>query len=281
MQNLSKFKELKDLQNICEKHDRIWLKLNWNMLKFRGFDSEFNLYHYENDRLVGFLGMYPFENTVELCGMVHPNVRRKGIFTQLLNKAIKKCNDYGIDTILLNIPANSQSGLEFAKKYNFEFEKTEYQMKWTKQTFSFNEEITIRPATAEDLPLAIHIDVQCFQMNPKEAEESLSFLKQHEIQSFYMVDYLGTTVGKIQVVHLEEEAWIYGFAILPEWQGKGIGREAIKQITMMKANEGYNIFLEVEANNHRALKLYKACGYHIFQGQHYYIIKNDKTNNFY
>ncbi len=70
-----KLKEIKQLQSYVEDHDEIQLKLNWGMLE-RGKEDSFYFTHEENGCIIGFIGIYIFGNTVELCGMVHPNVLR-------------------------------------------------------------------------------------------------------------------------------------------------------------------------------------------------------------
>ncbi len=43
-----------------------------------------------------------------------------------------------------------------------------------------------------------------------------------------MIDVNEETIGKIRVKREEGQAGIYGFSILPEQQGKGIGRKVLR-----------------------------------------------------
>ncbi len=74
-----------ELANLCNLYDGIQLKLNWSMLKERSGKEYSDFLFYEEDQLVGFLGIYQFQSTeAEISGMVHPKHRRKGIFTRLV-----------------------------------------------------------------------------------------------------------------------------------------------------------------------------------------------------
>jgi ribosomal protein S18 acetylase RimI-like enzyme len=88
-----------------------------------------------------------------------------------------------------------------------------------------------------------------------------------------MIEKGGRAVGKIRVDHSGREAWIYGFSILPKYQGKGLGRKALKKVVAEQCQLGYDIFLEVEATNEHALRLYESCGFKTIQRQDYYQYK--------
>jgi hypothetical protein len=72
--------EIKTLQKICENEGGFQLKLNFDMLENRIGKKKKDFFHYEDGRLVGFLGCYGFGDKVELCGMVHPITAEKGFF---------------------------------------------------------------------------------------------------------------------------------------------------------------------------------------------------------
>lgn len=70
---------------------------------------------------------------------------------------------------------------------------------------------------------------------------------------------------------IDGEAYIYGFAILPEFQGKGYGGKALRNIVKQQHEAGYSIGLDVEAKNMHALRLYENIGFKTTQGQDYYV----------
>lgn len=72
--------DIQKLQSICQQEEKIELKLNFDMLRSRKQNEVNDFFYYENNQLVGFIGLYGFGNTVEICGMVDPSYRRKRFF---------------------------------------------------------------------------------------------------------------------------------------------------------------------------------------------------------
>ncbi|GAA0327447.1 GNAT family N-acetyltransferase [Bacillus carboniphilus] len=263
--------DIERLQKKCEKADQISLKLNWDMLQNRDSLVKNDFFHYDGQELIGFLGLYGFGHKVEICGMVAPKYRRKGIFSHLFDAAIQEVKVQNITQILLNTPSNSSSGKGFLQGISCAYSFSEYQMKWNGEDFELSDEgINIRPVTLLDEELEVQLDVQCFGLAESEARQFNHVVKEDTTQKQYMIEFGEKTVGKIRVSQLNQEAWIYGFAVLPDFQGKGIGRCALKQIVQKESNAGFPVFLEVEAKNAHALKLYESCGFVSFNTQDYY-----------
>lgn len=266
-----KLYEIKTLQEICEKEGRLQLKLNFDMLESRSVNRKEDFFHYEDGKLVGFLGSYYFGNKVEICGMVHPDYRRRGIFSKLLEDAVDEVKKREARTILLNAPTESQSAKEFLKNIPCSLSMVEYQMKWQKKELSENPSVTVRPSfSGEDLEAEIQLDVQCFGLDEKEARQYKQETKDLDTDLRLIIEAEGRIAGKIRLSEMNGESWIYGFSIFPELQGKGIGRKALSKVVKMQDEKGLSIFLEVEAKNAHALKLYESCGFISYHSQDYY-----------
>ncbi|WP_214483113.1 GNAT family N-acetyltransferase [Bacillus sp. SM2101] len=268
--------QIKELQEICETEEQILLKLNWDVLRTRNSKEKRDFFHEENGKLVGFLGVYWFGTKIEICGMVHPKYRRKGIFSILLQEALTECNKGGFSSVLLNAPAESVSAKHFLNKNLYTYRFSEYQMKLKETSLSFSPDVVIRKARKEDQQLEVELDVQCFNFEREDAIDFNKRIKEEETRSFYMIDYVGQTVGKITIDRSNEESWIYGFAILPAHQGKGIGRKALINAVLREQEKGYRIFLDVETSNQNALKLYTDCGFVSYSVQDYYEKQQEK-----
>ncbi|NDI34280.1 GNAT family N-acetyltransferase [Chengkuizengella sediminis] len=268
-----KLTQIKELQEICEKEEPISLKLNWDILRTRKEQEKRDFFYEKNGRLIGFLGLYLFGTKVEVCGMVHPEHRNKGIFSTLLQEALTACAREEVSSILLNAPAPSISGKYFLQNPLYSYRFSEYQMKWKETSLSHSPDVMLRKARIEDQQLEVELDVQCFDFNQDEAKIFNERIKGEENRSFYMIDYGGQTVGKITLDHANDETWIYGFAILPEHQGRGIGRKTLINTVLAEQEKGYSIFLEVEVSNKNALKLYTDCGFQSYGVQDYYEIR--------
>lgn len=221
-------KDIRDLQKLCEKADQITLKLNWDLLESRAENEQNDFFHYEEDVLVGFLGIYGFGNKAEICGMVHPEKRRQGIFQSLLKQALDEVAPRNVETVLLNIPARSESGRRFVTKQPFEMAFSEHQMVWDQKELTAQiDHVMLRQARQEELSFLIQLDADCFNMT---VEEAASMYEQViMLEGNLVIESNGEPVGKLRWHQEGGESWIYGFAVSPEHQGQGIGRTALIQ----------------------------------------------------
>lgn len=261
-------KEIKELQQVCEASETFELKLNWDMLQTRSDKVTEDFFYYEEGKLIGFLGLYGFGNKVEMCGMVHPDFRRKGIFSELFQRAIGVVKERGFRNILLNAPSASVSAKEFLKTLPCTYLLSEYQMKWEEKELVPHEDVSLRLSTLEDFELEVDLEVRCFGFTEEEAKEFNNH--RYDGDQYYIVVFGEKAVGKIRISHLDGEAWIFGFAILPEYQGQGIGRKVLTNVVINEQQKGFPVFLEVEAKNAHALRLYESCGFRSYHSQDYY-----------
>jgi ribosomal protein S18 acetylase RimI-like enzyme len=262
--------DIRALQEVCEQEGGFQLKLNFEMLEKRIGNSKEDFFHYEDGKLVGFLGCYGFGDKVELCGMVHPDYRRKGIFTRLIEMGLGE-SFKRFSTVLLNAPTDSQSAKQFLKNIPCTFSFAEYQMKWQETELFADPNITLRPSLGEeDWEAAIQLEVLGFGLKENEAREFNQLMRENSSDQHLIIEADGRTAGKMRVSESNGEAWIYGFAVFPVLQGKGIGRKALSKVVKMEHQKGLPIFLEVEAKNAHALRLYESCGFRSYHSQDYY-----------
>ena len=271
MLSTEQLQAIKGLQKVCEKHGGFQLKLNDEMLENRDGPRHEDFFCYEDGQLVGFLGSYGFGKKVELCGMVHPDYRRRGIFSKLLKMGLVEADKQGFDTILLNAPTDSQTGKEFLKNIPCSFKVAEYQMKWQQTELNTDPAVTIRPSVSqEDFEAEVKLEVYGFGFSEKDAWEYNQRIRENSGDHNLIIEADGKTAGKMRVTEADGEAWIYGFVIFPELQGQGIGRRALSRVVKMEAQKGLSVFLEVEARNAHALRLYESCGFRSYHSQDYY-----------
>ncbi|AIQ25053.1 MULTISPECIES: GNAT family N-acetyltransferase [unclassified Paenibacillus] len=270
-------RNIEELQERCEQYDGISLKLNWDMLRQPSSvgDTEW-LVTYEDDLLVGFLGLYGFGSDMEVCGMVRPGYRRRGIFTSLWNRAQTIIKRGNVATLLLNAPAASSSGVAFLQTLPLEFNHAEYQMKWGENSVASSEAssatgtVILRPAREDEAPILVELDCGGFDIKTEDAAELYDLQKQEGLQEHIMIEMDGQPVGKMRLWTEDNETWIYGFTVSKKLRGLGIGRSALLQ-TIERERKNYNgINLEVALDNPNALKLYESCGFIIQNKQDYY-----------
>lgn len=266
--------DIKGLQEICENAGGFQLKLNFDMLENRVGDRKEDFFHYDPDsgKLVGFLGSYGFGSKIELCGMVHPEFRRQGIFTYLLNSAINEVKKHHVSTILLNAPTDSQTAKAFLHSIPCTFSVAEYQMKWQPTELTHDDSVLIRPSVSEDdWEAEIQLGITAFGESEEDARAFQQMISKESSDQRFIIEVDGKIVGKMRVSKMNGEAWIFGFAVFPELQGKGIGRKALTNVVIKQSQKGLPIFLEVEAENIHALKLYESCGFKSYHSQDYYL----------
>ncbi|MFC5471152.1 GNAT family N-acetyltransferase [Cohnella suwonensis] len=268
--------DIERLQKECESNDHVQLKLNWEMLRNRESDR-LDYFQYENDRLVAFLGLYPFGSTVEVCGMAEPGERRKGHFRRLFLKAMAIVRQDGYMKILLNAPAGSASAKAFLREQGAEYAFSEHQMEWQRRPVEEAVGIRLREATAADFELRVRLNVTAFGLDEEDSLAMERRLDGERDTAMYMIEAHGVTVGKIRVSREAEQAWIYGFSILPEHQGRGIGRNVLRQVIQDQSAAGYSIRLEVETKNDHALGLYESVGFKVVHAQDYYRYSNERS----
>ncbi|MGM9929530.1 MAG: GNAT family N-acetyltransferase [Bacillus sp. (in: firmicutes)] len=262
--------DLLRLQDYCESFDNIELKLNWEILKSRDAEEEMDFFHYEEGHLVGFLGIYYFGEEYEICGMVHPKFRRRGIFLHLFQKALATIPQEG--RILINAPRNSQSAKKWLEQCACEYAFSEYQMKWHADRLVATEgsKVTLRSAEERDIPFVMEVDEEGFGFQQPDTVIFRASVLGDDDHHTSIIENQSEPVGKIQVLRMQEDSYIYGFAIMPDHQGHGYGKSALLQTVQMENKRGQDIYLEVALHNQYALSMYEQCGFVPYQTQDYY-----------
>ncbi|KIL50934.1 GNAT family N-acetyltransferase [Jeotgalibacillus campisalis] len=270
MLSKNELNEIDVLKKICEKHDGVNLKLNEDWLAMDNPDGLKVYKAYEENQLIGFLAIYGFGLTAEVCGMVHPAHRRKGIFTSFKEEAERYFKQKKYTKVLLNTPADSLSGKAYLETLACTYSFTEYQMMWKPASLSPSNQAVVRKARAEDKELELRLDIEAFETTREEAEQHWDLRNQEHGQTNYIIEHAGSSVGKLRIHRADNQLWIYGFAILPIYQGKGIGRSALQQVIQKHSISKKEIHLEVQADHQHTLELYQSCGFEVYHSQDYY-----------
>lgn len=262
------YKKIKELQKICVDNQEINLKLELEFklsLKKRNNSplKAINEFLYcEENILIGYLGISSFGgNVAEITGMVHPQWRRKGIFTRLLDLAEDECRRRNFDEVLLLCDDNSEAGKAFIKATAAKYSFSEYKMKLKERPQGREcSRLTLRKAKNSDGEEIGKLN-SIFFGNPN---IQISYPEEEEKNNriTYMIEFQCKTIGKIRVESDNNLSYIYGFGLLPEYRGKGYGREALTAALNLIENKNIDdVYLDVAAENIRALNLYKSCGF--------------------
>ncbi|MEL7655791.1 MAG: GNAT family N-acetyltransferase [Bacillota bacterium] len=278
------YEEINNLQKLCFQYDQTTLKLEIDFklnragIKIDRLNNINEFMYYENDKLVGYIGLCYFGgNAIEINGMVHPEYRRRGIFTKLFSLAKEEWEKREYPKILLLCDHNSISGQEFIKNTGAVYCHSEYEMylrDYPKQE-SIRNNIVFRKATNQDAieiarQNAIYFEEDLIEENiimPEEEEKHGSLI--------FLAEADGEIIGKVHLEIIDKVGGIYGLGVNPEYRGKGYGKEiltqAIKKLTEKDLQE---IMLQVAVKNKTALNIYKSCGFQETSTMDYYEIMN-------
>lgn len=272
--------EIALLEETCNKFEGLCLKLNWGLLSERNAAETNDFLYYNEERgLAGYLGMYGFGGPViEISGMVHPDFRKRGIFRLLLEGALKECRQRGIGKQLLICESASLSGKAFVEAVGAQYKHSEYKMilKETGYGYIRKHDINLRSAERDDIPFLSQVDALCFEISPEDAEKPYYDENLQEVNKVYVAELSGIRIGKINVFLEGEDALICAFGVLPEYRGKGYGREILGLMLGKLLPDHYKrIILEVECKNKSALNLYQAVGFEETNVYDYYELVPD------
>jgi ribosomal protein S18 acetylase RimI-like enzyme len=267
------------LQAIAELEQRVTgadggrLKLEWGTLRGRKGDRVEDVLWWEGDRLLGFLGVYGFASSPELAGMVAPDARRRGIGTALLDAALALCRERGDRQPLLIVPRHSLAGKRLALRHGGVLDHSEHALVLSGDPAGGTREsmVTLRPAAAADVPFVAELlEVGFGAPAPAGFAERLDSPMRRTV----IVECSGSRVGTMSLRRNEDDAGIYGFVVHPSWQGRGIGRDALRRACeQLRADGARRIGLEVDLENDRALGLYTSVGFTRIATEDYFALR--------
>ncbi|MGH8962242.1 MAG: GNAT family N-acetyltransferase [Jatrophihabitantaceae bacterium] len=259
------------LERRCVEADGGRLKLEWGVLNSRSGELEGLLWR-EGDRLVGFLGLYAFgAPAVELVGMVDPAARRRGIATALLDAARALCRDRGYEQVLLVVSRSSTAGRALALRRGAQLEHSEHALVLTEPPDNgpADPQVGVRPATPADAAILSRLLTKALG-HPHDVTTERSA---PDSERRLVVELAGDVVGTVRVSHDPDGAGVYGFAVDPRVQGRGIGRDVLRRVCGELFRDGAGrVGLEVAVDNDRALGLYTSIGFVRVTTEDYYAL---------
>ena len=252
-----------DLERRVVEADGGRLKLEWNALRHRAGDRVEDVLWWDGDRLLGFLGIYAHgAPELELAGMVDPSARRQGIGTALLDAARPLLAEREHDAVLLVVPRPSTGGRALAERRGGRLEHSEHALELHGEPAEVpsNPAISVRAATPADREPLREILRLAFGWEPREAVDANTLT----------IELDGRPIGAARLETTDGRAGIYGFAIHPDHQGHGYGRDALHRLCRWAGTP--IVHLEVATDNDRALGLYTSVGFRPVITEDYYAL---------
>ena len=265
---------IRGLEGLCNQHDGIRLKLNWDIITDRkpGSNDDFLCFD-KNGALAGYLAVYCFgRSEAEISGMVDPSYRRKRICSVLLEHAIEELKARNVRSILFINDRGSASGTEFIKASGAVYDHSEHLMELPgdMEPVKVTGPVELRRAVQDDIELIAGMDSICFNTP---VEESRAFYNEAWLDcqehkgaaaktQMFIVATEGKDIGMIRLNTEKDDIFIYGFGIKPEYRGFGHGRAALGlAVNKALSSRPLHVALEVDCVNDTALSLYKSCGF--------------------
>ncbi len=275
--SMKEYEEINKLEEICNSVDKTNLKLELDYKLNIGTEPEIGIkkindfFYYVGDELIAYIGISSFAaNLGEVNGMTHPDYRRRGIFRKLFELAMEECEKRNFNKNLLLSDGKSNSGIEFIKSVDGDYDFSEYRMRLLNKTTSeVISPINLRKAEKHEGKEIARQNAIFF--NDLEGTDSFEEEENLSTEITYMIELKEEVIGKIKVDYRESSAFIFGFGILPDFRGKGYGRAALKSaIELINEKNIDEIELDVECKNNTALNLYKSCGFEEKSIMNYY-----------
>ena len=268
------YEKISALARLCGEMDHVALKLelDYKLAAASAADADGinEFMAFDGETLVGYVGLCAFggaSSPFEATGMVHPDYRRRGIFTALHERVIEECVRRKPAGLLLLCDGKSAAGQAFIKKTGGIYRFSEYEMHLKREDSAQDGArlcgVSLHKATNADAREVARQNAVYWGGSLE--EEAVSLLPEEEEKRglvIYLAKKGGEVVGKVHLQNAAGTGGIYGLGVLPERRGKGYGR-AILLLAIEKLREAgaREIMLQVEAKNATALGLYQSCGF--------------------
>ncbi len=264
------------LEEACRAHDGGRLKLEWHSLRSRPSGTTSDFLWVDGEDVIGFVGLYqwrPIE--LELCGMVDPRWRRQGIGDRLYDAAAAEVARRGPARALLIVDRALEAGRRFALSRRGELDHSEHRMQQRREPELRRglPPVRTRPATSADADFVVSCLASAFDDEPSTYEPGDEEAVRGLVSATTIIVEAATAapVGMMRVERDGGAASIYGFAVIPERQGRGYGRAALSMVTRDLHRSGVGVVsLEVLSTNDSALHLYETCGFDAIGTEDYY-----------
>ncbi len=149
-----------ELVTLCNTHDSIDITLLLEIVKDRTGNDTNDFLYYADGKLVGVLSLESFgAEDKEMTGLVHPDYRRRGIFTALVNEVKANAKARGIRQLIFVCDRFSRSGQAFVEAIGAQYDFSEHRMMLVdfkeRDSSSYKERITLRTATVADVDVLV------------------------------------------------------------------------------------------------------------------------------
>ena len=123
-------------------------------------------------------------------------------------------------------------------------------------------DVTVRDMTLDDVPAVGALEHQLFPIDAWPVQMFLDELSQPETRRYLVAETSGGIVGYAGLMCIEPIADVQTIAVVPHYEGRGIGSRLLTQLIDEARRRGAaDVLLEVRADNPRAQQLYVRFGF--------------------
>lgn len=267
--------DIRALEALVNRNDGLSLKLNWDLMQTRAPEVTSDFCANEEGNLIGYVALDGDGSEAEMTGMVHPTYRRRGIARALVAAALAECRRRGTERLLLVCERASPPGRAFATAIGSRFSFAEYHLELdaTAEQRAFTSDVQLRQAEHTDIPRLAEFQVRVAEAKeePEAAEAQMTRRFNDPGSRYYFALVQGEPVGQLGVLFEEDQVYIRGVGVLPEYRRRGYGRQMLAATVGALQAEGHTRFsLDVATENDRALDLYRSCGFQETNVYEYY-----------
>lgn len=106
--------------------------------------------------------------------------------------------------------------------------------------------------------------------------QTRSYEMQYPHADFSIIELNGENAGRLIVDRTENEIRLVDIAVLPEFQGSGIGTFFLRELQKEAESKSLPVTLQVLRTNQNAVALYEKCGFAVSGGSDLYLSMNWK-----
>jgi len=228
----------------------------------------------DDGTLIGFAWL-PDDPEPEACVIVHPDHRRRGVGRTLVDAMRSECRRRGLSSFLLVGDEAAVSGKAFARSIEAQYRSSEYRLELDSGSIDRSRPrhatLHLSRADVDDADTLVRLLAVSFETSEEVAREQVRRGLDDPKRDYYLARLNGGPVGILQAGMWEEEAGITAFGVLPEYRGRGIGRQMlVDAVDLLLAGGQERILIEVATDNQEALSLYQSCGFKVVTAYGFY-----------